>query len=227
MYQRYIKRLLDITFASIMLIAALPITLMVSALIKIESNGPVVFTQKRTGLYGKVFNLRKFRSMAHDNNVRDVTKQDQLTRIGKIIRSLSLDEMPQLVNVLRGEMSFIGPRPWIPEYFEHMTTKQRQRNCVLPGITGLAQAFGRNSLTINQKINYDLEYVKDISFKEDVKIIFITLKTMFDKSTHEIGKSGIHSELDILKKQHLISSPATEAQNKDRNTLKLKNGLYS
>jgi lipopolysaccharide/colanic/teichoic acid biosynthesis glycosyltransferase len=224
-YQKYIKRLLDIILACVILALTLPITLTIAILIKIESAGPAIFTQERTGLHGRIFRLRKFRSMAHDNNVRDVSKQDQLTKVGKTLRSLSLDEVPQLINVLRGEMSFIGPRPWIPEYFQHMNDKQRQRNGVRPGITGLAQAYGRNSLTINQKISYDLEYVKDISFREDVKIIFITLRTMFDKSTHEIGKSGIHNELDVLKKQSTIKS-ADRDTNKS-NHRSISNRLYS
>lgn len=202
MYQRYTKRFLDIILALILIVATLPVTCIVALLIKLESSGPVFFTQERTGLNGRIFRMRKFRSMTYGNNVRDLSKGDEPTRIGKIIRSLSLDEIPQLINVIRGEMSFIGPRPWIPEYFKHMTKKQRQRAKVRPGITGLAQAYGRNSLTIHEKLAYDLEYVKDISLKEDVKIIFITLQTMFDKSTHEIGKSGIHNELEILKEQN-------------------------
>jgi lipopolysaccharide/colanic/teichoic acid biosynthesis glycosyltransferase len=144
--------------------------------------------------------------MTHGNNVRDLTKQDEPTRIGATMRRLSIDEIPQLINVLHGDMSFIGPRPWIPEYYDHMTDTQRQRNDVRPGITGLAQAYGRNSLTINQKIKYDLEYVHDISLREDIKIIFITLKTMFDKSTNEMGKNAINSELDVLKRQHINMS---------------------
>jgi lipopolysaccharide/colanic/teichoic acid biosynthesis glycosyltransferase len=201
-YQNYVKRTLDIILALILLVVALPTSIIVAILIKRESPGPVFFKQNRTGQHGKPFKMYKFRSMTHGNNVRDLTKQDEPTKIGIIMRRLSIDEIPQLINVLNGDMSFIGPRPWIPEYYEHMTQKQRKRNDVRPGITGLAQAYGRNSLTIKQKIKYDLEYVHDISFNEDAKIIFITLKTMFDKSTNEMGKGAIHSELDILRRQH-------------------------
>lgn len=206
MYQNYIKRALDVALAFILLIITLPVSLIIAVLIKRESPGPVFFEQNRTGRYGKQFKMYKFRSMSHDNNVRDLTKQDQTTKIGVTMRHLSIDEIPQLINVIIGDMSFIGPRPWIPEYYEHMTDEQRRRNDVRPGITGLAQAYGRNSLTIKQKIKYDLEYVHDISFKEDIKIIFITLKTMFDKSTNEMGKGAIYSELDILKRQHVSTS---------------------
>lgn len=206
MYQNCIKRALDITLALVLTIITLPVSVIVAILIKRESPGPVFFKQNRTGRYGKQFKMYKFRSMSHDNNVRDLTKQDQTTKIGLTMRHLSIDEIPQLINVIIGDMSFIGPRPWIPEYYEHMTKEQRQRNNVRPGITGLAQAYGRNSLTIKQKIKYDLEYVHDISFKEDIKIIFITLKTMFDKSTNEMGKGAIHSELAILKQQRVEES---------------------
>ncbi|HJP81757.1 MAG TPA: sugar transferase [Candidatus Saccharimonadales bacterium] len=206
MYQNYIKRLLDITLSSLLLLITLPLSLVLALLIKRESHGPIFFTQSRTGLGGRDFKMRKFRSMSHDNDVRDLTRQDQVTKIGAIMRSLSLDELPQLLNILEGDMSFIGPRPWIPEYYEHMTEIQRHRNDVRPGITGLAQAYGRNSLTIHEKIAYDLEYVKDISFREDLKIILITIRTLFktavDEDTLQIGKSGIRNEIDILKAQH-------------------------
>lgn len=206
MYQNSVKRPVDFLLATVLVIISLPITLLIAALIKLESKGPIFFTQSRTGLNGQSFKLYKFRSMSHDNDVRDLSKQDQLTKIGSILRSLSLDEVPQLINIIRGEMSFIGPRPWLPEYYKHMTKTQRDRNNVLPGITGLAQAYGRNSLTIHQKINYDLEYVKDISLREDVKIIFITIKTamktVVDEDTFMIGKNGIRDEIAILERQH-------------------------
>jgi len=206
MYQTFAKRLLDITFALVILVATFPIALTIAAIIKCESKGPVLFTQNRTGLHGQQFRLRKFRSMTSSNDVLDHTVENQPTKIGTILRTLSLDEIPQLINIIRGEMSFIGPRPWIPEYFEHMNKTQRQRTNVLPGLTGLAQVYGRNNLTINQKIKYDLVYVKDISFKEDMKIVFLTIKTVFDKSTQEIAKSGIHNELAILRKQSILEA---------------------
>lgn len=206
MYQNLAKRLLDIVLAVFLLVLTLPLSIILAILIKRESHGPVFFKQNRTGLNGVNFKMRKFRSMTHDNDVRDLTKKDQTTKIGTIMRALSLDEVPQLINIIQGDMSFIGPRPWIPEYYQHMTKKQRQRNNVRPGITGLAQAYGRNSLTIHEKIAYDLEYVHDISFKEDVKIIFITVRTLFktavDEDTLQIGKSGIQNEIAILKRQY-------------------------
>ncbi|MDX2776125.1 sugar transferase [Streptomyces caniscabiei] len=206
MYQRIVKRLLDVSLASILLIITAPFSLIIALLIKYESPGPVFFRQDRTGLDGKTFTMRKFRSMSASNDVRDLSKKDEVTKIGRIMRALSLDEIPQLINIIEGDMSFIGPRPWIPEYYQHMNKTQRRRNDVRPGITGLAQAYGRNRLTIHEKIAYDLEYVKDISLKEDMKIILITvrtlLKTTVDEDTLQIGKNGIRNEIDVLRGQN-------------------------
>ena len=201
MYKSHVKRLLDIILAATILIATAPISLLFAALIKLESKGPVLFTQERTGLNGKTFMLRKFRSMTCDNDVRDLTKQNSITRVGKFLRKSSIDEIPQVINILRGEMSFIGPRPWIPEYFKHMNDNQRRRASVLPGITGRAQAYGRNSITINEKINHDLDYVEDVTLMNDIKLIFATAASIFDTSTHDIDKNGIQNELDTLQNQ--------------------------
>ncbi len=201
MYARFGKRALDITFAIAILVVTLPITIVVALVIRLESKGPALFTQLRTGRGGENFKLKKFRSMTTDNDVRDLSKGNQITKVGKFIRSTSIDEIPQLINVLKGDMSFIGPRPWIPEYYSHMNEQQRHRVDVRPGITGLAQARGRNTLTINAKINYDLEYVRDISLKEDVKIIALTVLAVFEKAEATIDKHGIEGELEVLRNQ--------------------------
>lgn len=201
MYQQFGKRTLDTVLAVIILITTLPITLLVALAIRLESKGPALFTQERTGIGGGNFKLKKFRSMTVDNDVRDLTKGNQITRMGKFIRATSIDEIPQLINVLKGDMSFIGPRPWIPEYYKHMNEEQRHRVDVRPGITGLAQAKGRNTLTINAKINYDLEYVRDISLKEDVKIIVLSFLAVFEKEEATIDKHGIEGELEVLRNQ--------------------------
>lgn len=201
--------MLDVGIASLLLLISLPFSLTIALLIKCESPGPIFFKQDRTGLHGKIFRMRKFRSMSASNDVRDLSKKDEVTKIGRFMRALSLDEIPQLINIIEGDMSFIGPRPWIPEYYQHMNKTQRRRNDVRPGITGLAQAYGRNRLTVHEKIAYDLEYVKGISFTEDAKIIFITirtlLKTAIDEDTLQIGKSGIRSEIEALRGQNVDS----------------------
>ena len=197
MYQ-YIKRMFDFIIAIILIIIFLVPMLIIGILIKLDSKGPVFFKQERTGKYGKNFKMYKFRSMTANNDVHDFSKQDQHTKIGNILRKLSLDELPQLINIIKGEMSFIGPRPWIPDYYENMTEYQRHRNDVLPGITGLAQIKGRNNISILAKINYDLEYVKNYSFIQDVKIFFLTIKTVLSKEGADAGKSTIQTELETL-----------------------------
>ncbi|MFP7365034.1 sugar transferase [Corynebacterium callunae] len=196
------KRILDIIVSVIILIATSPLMVLVAVAIRLDSKGPILFQQQRSGIDGKVFMLKKFRSMTANNNVYDASQKDEVTRIGKFIRRTSIDEIPQLVNVLNGEMSLIGPRPWLPEYFENMNEIQRMRYSVRPGLTGLAQARGRNALGIIEKINCDLEYVQKVSLVGDFKIVFLTLKTMLDESSLDIGKFGIQEEIEFLKRQN-------------------------
>lgn len=200
---RYVKRILDLIMAIVLMIIFLIPMIIIGILIKLDSKGPVFFKQERTGKNGKTFLLYKFRSMAVDNDVHDFSKSDQHTKIGTILRKLSLDELPQLINILKGEMSFIGPRPWIPDYYESMNEHQRHRNDVLPGITGLAQAKGRNNISIISKINYDLEYVQNYSLVQDIKVFFLTIKTVLSKEGADAGKNTIQTELETLKTQEL------------------------
>ncbi len=201
---RVIKRIIDFIMALSILILFLIPMILIAIAIKIDSKGPVIFKQERTGKNGKIFKMYKFRSMVADNDVHNFKEKDKYTKVGKFIRSLSLDELPQIINILKGEMAFIGPRPWIPEYYENMNDEQRHRCDVLPGITGLAQVNGRNNLTIIEKINYDLEYVRNFSFKQDVKVFFLTIKAIFVKDGVNAGKETIKDELDILKMENDI-----------------------
>lgn len=210
----YVKRLLDLIMAAILMIIFLVPMIIIGILIKFDSKGPVFFKQERTGKNGKIFLLYKFRSMAVDNDVHDFSKSDQHTKIGTILRKLSLDELPQLINILKGEMSFIGPRPWIPDYYESMNERQRHRNDVLPGITGLAQAKGRNNISIISKINYDLEYVQNYSLVQDIKVFFLTIKTVLSKEGADAGKNTIQTELETLKTQELKVSDIKELEKK-------------
>jgi len=140
--------------------------------------------------------------MEQSNNVHDSSKEDNITTVGKFLRAFSLDELPQLINVIRGDMSFIGPRPWITSYFKCMNESQRRRYAVRPGITGIAQVYGRNNITIHQKIKYDLRYVDHVGFREDLKVVFLTLVAVISREGQEMGKGGIHEELYTLKNQH-------------------------
>lgn len=195
---KYVKRFFDLIMALILVIIFLIPMIIIAILIKLDSKGPVFFKQERTGKDGKIFLLYKFRSMAVDNDVHDFNCQDKKTRVGRVLRKFSLDEFPQIINIIKGEMSFIGPRPWIPDYYENMTDYQRRRNDVLPGITGLAQVKGRNNINIIAKINYDLEYVKNFSFVQDVKIFFLTITTVLSKEGADAGKGTIQAELETL-----------------------------
>lgn len=198
-----IKRYIDFIISLFGIIFFLPLMIVISIAIKIDSKGPIIFKQERTGKNGKKFYLWKFRSMEIDNDVHDFSKKDKHTKVGNILRKTSLDELPQLFNILAGKMSFIGPRPWITDYFANMNEMQRHRCDVLPGLTGLAQVKGRNNISIFKKIDYDLEYIENFSLTEDLKIVFLTIKTVLSKQGADAGKTTIENELNDLKKQEL------------------------
>lgn len=195
---RVIKRLLDIVFSLIGVIFLIPVIIIIGPIIKLDG-GPIFFKQARTGKKGKEFTLIKFRSMPVENDVRDLEKEDQMTKIGNFIRMTSIDELPQCWNILKGEMSFVGPRPWIPEYFQNMNETQRKRFLVRPGITGLAQVKGRNNIPVTKKIAYDLQYVKNLSIWLDIKIMFMTVSAIFKKEEACGNKHTVQDEIAELK----------------------------
>ena len=176
------KFLFDRLLAIIGLIVLFPLMLVISIIIKIDSKGPVLFKQVRTGKKGKNFTMYKFRTMSVNNDVHDFSKEDQHTRFGKILRKTSLDELPQLISIAAGKMSFIGPRPWIPDYYDNMNDIQRNRYVVRPGLTGLAQVNGRNFVKWDQRLAYDVEYVKNITFIGDLKIFMKAIGKVFSHS---------------------------------------------
>ena len=198
------KFIFDRLLAIFGLIIASPLMLIIAIAIKLDSKGDILFKQVRTGKKGVPFTMYKFRTMVQSNDVHDFKKADEHTRVGKLLRKTSLDELPQLYSIAIGKMSFIGPRPWIPDYYDNMNDNQKHRCDVRPGLTGLAQCMGRNELTIFDKINYDLEYIKNYSLYQDLKIIFLTIKIVFAGSGADAGKSTIQSELNDLKKQNKI-----------------------
>ena len=198
---KIIKRIIDFIFSLTGIIILSPIYLITAIAIKLDSEGPIIFVQKRNGLNGKLFNCYKFRSMVADNNPLNLSTENKITRVGKFIRKTSIDELPQLFNVLKGDMSFIGPRPWPPTYTDLFTEEQRHRNDVLPGITGLAQVHGRNDISVLERIDYDLIYVKNFSFLMDLKVLGKTIATIFSEEGAEITKKGIKHDLEVLE-QH-------------------------
>lgn len=197
------KRILDILFALIILVILFIPLSVVAIAIKLEDGGPIFYTQDRVGKNLKPFKIYKFRSMKTGRKElkSDLTHEEMVTNVGKFIRKTSIDELPQLLNILKGEMSFIGPRPWIPEYYVWFSEEQKRRSSVLPGISGLAQIKGRNGINIFKKINYDLEYVDNISLWMDLKCIWLTVATVFTKVDAEISETGIKSEIEQLRTQ--------------------------
>ena len=177
MYAKYFKRILDFIFPIVLFIITLPILLVVGMLVGIYLGFPIIFKQKRPGKDEKEFTLYKFRTMtdAKGENGELLPDDKRLTKFGLFLRSTSLDELPELINIIKGDMSFVGPRPLLTEYLDLYNEEQRHRHDVRPGLTGLAQVNGRNLLGWEERFNYDIEYVKNINFSEDIKIIFKTI----------------------------------------------------
>ncbi len=180
-YRKYFKRPMDIILSLIALIVLSPILLIVALLVRIKLGSPVIFKQQRPGINEKIFIMYKFRTMTdeRDENGELLPDSIRLTKFGKFLRSTSLDELPELFNILKGDMSVIGPRPLLVEYLPLYDEYQKRRHEVRPGLSGLAQVSGRNAINWEDKFNLDVEYVDNISFFGDWKIIFLTLKKVF------------------------------------------------
>ncbi|NLO42100.1 MAG: sugar transferase [Bacteroidales bacterium] len=181
MYRRYIKRPMDFILSLIAIIVLSPVLLTVAILVKINLGSPVIFKQQRPGLNEKIFTLYKFRTMTdeRDENGKLLPDSERLKKFGMMLRTTSLDELPELFNILKGDMSIVGPRPQLIKDMIFMTQEQRQRHSVLPGLTGWAQVNGRNCVTWEEKFSLDLDYLRDITLLRDWNIIFITFKKVF------------------------------------------------
>lgn len=188
-YEKYIKRLLDIVLSGCALIVLSPLLLVTAILVRVKLGSPVIFCQERPGKDEKIFKLHKFRSMsdARDETGALLLDKERLTGFGKKLRSLSIDELPELWDIFRGKMSIVGPRPLLVEYLPYYTENERHRHDVRPGLTGLAQINGRNTLTWEQKFAYDLEYVQHIGFCEDIKILFRTVGKVLNRSGVQVN----------------------------------------
>lgn len=180
-YEKYIKRLLDIVLSGAALVILSPVLLITAVLVRIKLGSPVIFTQERPGKDKKVFKLHKFRSMtdARDASGNLLPDKERLTRFGAKLRSLSIDELPELWDIFRGKMSFVGPRPLLVKYLPLYNEEQHHRHDVRPGLTGWAQVHGRNLASWEERFAYDVDYVDNISFALDVKIIFMTVRCVF------------------------------------------------
>lgn len=207
MYRKYIKRLLDFILSLIAIIILSPILLIVAILVRIKLGSPVIFKQKRPGLNEKIFTLYKFRTMtdAKDEQGNLLSDEIRLTKFGKLLRSTSLDELPELFNIFKGDMSIVGPRPQLVRDMVFMTNNQRKRHSVRQGLTGLAQVNGRNNITWEEKINYDLQYIDKITFINDCKIILNTILKVFKRE--DISTNGMETAEDLgdylLKNQNI------------------------
>lgn len=178
LYEKYIKRVLDILCSICALILLCWLYGILALAVRIRAGKPVIFTQKRPGKDEKIFSMYKFRTMTdeRDANGRLLSDEARLTRLGRWMRDKSLDELPEMINILKGEMSFVGPRPLLVRDMTFMTEEQRRRHCVRPGLTGLAQTSGRNALPWDQKLSCDLQYIQKVTFANDLKIIWKTMR---------------------------------------------------
>lgn len=196
-YARYIKRILDILLSGCALIALSPVLLIVAVLVRTKLGSPVIFCQERPGKDEKIFKMYKFRSMsdARDENGELLPDEVRLTKFGRALRSTSLDELPELWNIFKGDMSIVGPRPQLVRDMVFMTPEQRLRHTVMPGLTGLAQVSGRNAISWEDKLATDLRYIQHITFLGDVKIVLLTVKKVFCRE--DISTDGMDTAEDL------------------------------
>ena len=206
-YKRFFKRFYDILLSFAAIVVLSPILIIVAVLVRVKLGAPILYKTKRTGKNEKTFTLIKFRSMTNkkDENGKLLPDTERLTKFGRILRSLSLDELPELFNILKGEMSIIGPRPLPPFYLPYYYDNEKHRHDIRPGLTGWAQVNGRNSIKWEKKFEYDIEYVNNVSLFFDLKILFLTVKKVLIRegigqgeehpgSLHEIRKNNCKGE---------------------------------
>ncbi|MCI6204420.1 MAG: sugar transferase [Lachnospiraceae bacterium] len=198
MYRKFVKRCLDFILALIAIIVLSPILLIVAILVRCKLGSPIIFKQQRPGLHEKIFCMYKFRTMtdAKDVDGNLLPDEERLTKFGKALRSTSLDELPELFNILKGDMAIVGPRPLLVQYLPRYNERQHRRHDVRPGFTGLAQVNGRNSISWQEKFEWDVKYVEQVSFVLDMKIIAKTVGVV-------LKRDGISSETSATMEEFL------------------------
>lgn len=208
MYAKYLKRWIDFVGALFLIFMTLPLMIIASIAIKVEdSKGAIIFTQDRIGKDTKQFKVYKFRTMisnTHDNDGNELLDGERITRLGRFLRKTSIDELPQLFNIIKGDMSFIGPRPLLVRYLPYYTQEEIKRHNVVPGISGLAQITGRNCLSWRKRFEKDLEYVNNISFRLDIKIIIKTILKVIKRD--DIVVSNECTMLDLDKERSVLQN---------------------
>lgn len=205
MYRKFFKRLLDILISLTGMIVLSPVLLILWILVRMKLGKPTLFTQQRPGKDGKIFKLYKFRSMTDEKDEEGNLLPDEvrLTAFGKKLRSTSLDELPELFNILKGDMSIIGPRPLLVKYLPYYSEEESHRHDIRPGLTGLAQVNGRNAIGWEERFQYDVEYVNNLSFKLDCKILFMTVSKVLNRSGVLSGEEQTTIDFDIYRRQQL------------------------
>ena len=199
LYRRFLKRPMDFILSLMAIIVLSPVLIIVGVLVRVKLGSPVLFKQKRPGLNEKIFTMYKFRTMTDekDENGELLPDSVRLTKFGRMLRSTSLDELPELFNILKGDMSIVGPRPLAVQYLPYYTETERMRHSVRPGLSGLAQINGRNTATWEERFNYDVKYVNEITFLGDSKIISQTVLKAIQRS--DIGERGVDAPMDFDK----------------------------
>ena len=201
MYKHFFKRVIDFTIALVALLVIWPILLIIYIWLTIANKGAgALFYQERPGLHGKIFKVIKFKTMTDERDAEGklLPDADRLTKVGRLVRSTSIDELPQLINVLKGDMALIGPRPLLVRYLPWYTEEESHRHDVRPGISGYAQSHGRNTVTWDEKLATDIWYVNHVSLKTDLCIIFKTIKSVLLRESVEV--SGVEA-LDVCRKK--------------------------
>ncbi len=203
MYAKYVKRLLDFIISFLAIIILSPVMLIIYILVRIKLGKPAIFKQQRPGKNEKIFTLYKFRTMTdeRDEDGNLLPDEKRLTKFGKMLRSTSLDELPELFNILKGDMAIVGPRPLAVQYLPYYTEEEKHRHDVRPGLTGLAQIHGRNCIDWGKKFEYDLSYIKDISLINDLKIILKTMVKVFEREGIAVRGEGVNIDFDEYRKK--------------------------
>ena len=213
MYRRFFKRLLDILLSLCILGLLSPVYVILIVLVRIKLGSPVFFRQERPGLNGEIFTLYKFRTMtdARDKDGKLLPDKDRLTSFGKFLRSSSLDELPEFFNILKGDMSFIGPRPLLVSYLPYYTERESLRHTVRPGLTGLAQVSGRNFIDWDRRLAKDVEYVEGLSFLMDLKVLFLSVKVVLCRSDVAEDTNQSEGNFAQIRKERLERTGKLEA----------------
>lgn len=220
MYKKLFKRIFDVICALIIIACLWWLFAILALMVRVKLGAPVIFKQDRPGRNGKTFKLYKFRSMsdARDRNGKLLPDSERLTRFGRLLRASSLDELPEVWNILKGDMSFVGPRPWSVQYLRYFTPEENRRHEVRPGLTGLAQVNGRTAANWDQRLKYDITYVDQVSLWLDIKVLLLTVKKVFSKS--DIVEAEYQGDFDVFRRKQWetgeVKRPSwAEAEEKD------------